>query len=383
MSEIRDSCQVVINTPIGTLGTMAPPNNSETRVPQQTDLASLAAMTGPVLSIFMDTHEYGRESAQDGVRFTGITKEVSNQLLASGHDRSWVKTFLAPLAELADDALFWQHQRSSLALYRSADEFLHFRLAQPQGEIVSIADNAYLPLLLPHINQISPFLLLALSKNDVRLYECDADVVREVTDSTLPKSFDEALQFEDPESQLQFRTAGAFGLGHSHGIGDEVAKERLERFLQAVDRAITAQEVAPVRPLLLAAVEHNVARFQQLSTYPALLPEHLPGNPDRLSPADLHHDAVELLTARATAARIAEVDDVRSLTGTGRLEITDDAIAQAAREGRVEKLYVHRSSGNPALLNDAMIATIRSGGDVVHAPVAVIDGVDAFAVTRW
>ena len=383
----------VVSTRLVPSGIMYRSHPTMTGVPLQQDLATLAALGGTVSSVYMNTHSYGRASANDGARFARMTKDLEDRLSEAGHDRKWVKHYLEPLNDLAADDDFWQHQQSSLAVFCTETEFIYYVLSNPGIESVSLATAANLLPLLQHVREIPPFLLLALSKNTVQLFECDARSIVAIEDPNIPTSFDDALKFEDPEAQLQSRSQGGTHIIHGHGIGEEVNKERLERFLLAVDRAIVAREVHPVRPLVLAAVDHYVARYHQLSSYPMLASGHIAGSPDRTTPEDLFTSATTILQTHDVAARAAEIERAHALIGTGKAETDNDVILDRARSGDIATLYINHSkdlfvdesSPHPreSILNEALIATVTRSGIVVQAPPGTLNGVDALAVTRW
>lgn len=360
--------------------------------PQTSDLSRLASLDSPVISIYMNTHAFGRSSAQDGVRFGDLVDDLARSLGRNGNGD--VKHLLAPLRTLARDDGFWQHQQGSIALFGNEQSWECFVLGDQGVETVAVNDTALLLPLVPHVIEAPPFLVLALSKNRVRLLECDAQVAVEADQGNIPVSFDDALRYEDPQAQLQFHSPGGVSIAHGHGIGDEVAKERFDRFLRAVDRSLVAREKTPVRPLVLAAVDYTAARYRHLSKYPAILDAHLSGTPDRTSSQDLHHGALSLIRANERMTRTAEIERVRALVGTGNVETHADEIAESARAGRVATLFLADGDGlfredgldsdsRGTAINHALIETVRHGGEVVLAPSPLLDGVDAFAVTRW
>ena len=360
--------------------------------PRTSDLSRLASLDSPVISIYMNTHEFGRSSAQDGVRFGDLVNELARSLSMNGNGNT--KHLLAPLRTLASDSEFWQHQHGSIALFGNEQAWECFVLRDEGVETVAVDDTALLLPLMPHVIEVPSFLVLALSKNRVRLLECDAEVAIEAEQGIIPRSFEDALRYEDPQAQLQFHSPGGVSIAHGHGIGDEVAKERLDRFLQAVDRAIVAREGTPVRPLVLATVDYTATRYRHLSKYPAIFDTHIPGTPDRMSTQDLHYAALALIRANERTTRMAEIERVRALVGTGNVETRADQIAESARAGKVASLFLADGDGlfrengldtgsRGSAINRALIETVRHGGEVVLAPSPLLDGVDAFAVTRW
>ena len=371
---------------------MDTPTLSTHALPRPSDLARLATLTAPVISIYMNTHAFGRESAQDGVRFSDLVDDVATSLQRDGNGGT--KRLLAPLHTLAADADFWQHQRGSLALFGNDHSWECFMLASPGVETVAIDDMPFVLPLVPHVVDVAPFLVLAISKNAVRLFECDDQGAHEDGSGRIPSSFDDALRYEDPQAQLQFHSPGGVSIAHGHGVGDEVAKERLDRFLLAVDRAIIEREAAPTRPLVLAAVDSTAWRYRHVSTYPTMLDRHISGNPDRLSANDLYEQARAILQERQERAQRDDLERIRNLVGTGNIDTHTDDIAASAQAGRIATLFLANSDGvfreNGAdpdsrgrALNRAVIDTIRRGGKVAVAPTPLLDGIDAFAVTRW
>lgn len=360
--------------------------------PHTTDLARLATLTAPVVSIYMNTHVFGRESAQDGVHFGDLVDDVATSLQRNGNGGT--KRLLAPLRTLATNTDFWQHQHGSVAFFGNDKSWECFTLAASSIETVAVDNLPFVLPLVPHIIEVTPFLLLALSKNTVRLFECDEHGAYEVQSGRIPVSFDDALRFEDPQAQLQFHSAGGIPISHGHGIGDEVAKQRLDRFLHAVDRAIVEDEAAPARPLVLAAVDATVSRYRHVSAYQTILDRHISGNPDRLSAQHLHEQALSIMREREMNAQQDDIDRIRNLVGTGNVETHTDDIAASAKAGRVATLFLANSDGifrengsDPSsrsrALNNAVIDTVRSGGKVTLAPTPLLEGIDAFAVTRW
>ena len=349
-------------------------------------------LRAPVVSIYVNTHAFGRESAQDSVRFTDLVDDVATSLHRDGNNGS--KQLLAPLRTLAADRDFWQHQHGSVAVFGNDYSWECFSLMAPGIETVAVDEIPFVLPLVPHVVEVTPFLLLALSKNAVRLFECDEDGANEVDGSRIPSSFEDALRFEDPQPQLQFHSTGGISIAHGHGIGDEVAKQRLDRFLHAVDRAIVEREEAPTRPMVLATVDSTASRFRHVSAYPTILDRHISGNPDRLSAQHLHEHALAIVRDRDFAARQDDIEHIRELIGTGNVDTHTDDIATSALAGRIATLFLADSDGvfrengsdpdsRACALNRAVIDTVRNGGKVALAPAPLLDGIDAFAVTRW
>ena len=94
------------------------------------------------------------------------------------------------------------------------------------------------------------------------------------------------------------------------------------------------------RPLILAGVDFLFPIYQEANTYPNLLSEFIPGNPDRLPASELHEKAWSLLAPRFETLQQEALAKYEQLAGTGKTADRIDEILPAAYHGRIESLMV-------------------------------------------
>jgi hypothetical protein len=136
-------------------------------------LAELAHHRGPAhLSLFMPTHRAGPETRQDPIRFRNLVSRAS-PLLATheGLSAHEADELLAPVRELLDDHELWRHQADGLAVYAAPGLLRTVRVPLALDEEVVVGRRFRLRPLLPLLADDGRFYVLALSQNDVRLYE--------------------------------------------------------------------------------------------------------------------------------------------------------------------------------------------------------------------
>jgi hypothetical protein len=336
-----------------------------------TALTELARHVGPAhVSLFMPTHRAGPDTRQDPIRFRNLLGRAADLLTdQEGLTAREADELLAPARELGDDGGFWQHLADGLALYVAPGLTRTFRVPLDLGEDVTVGPRFRLRPLLPMLAGDGSYLVLAVSQNEVRLYAGTRFTIAELDPGPVPTSMAEALAHEDPEAQLQVRSSGEGGMFHGHGEGDEVDKQRLERYLRAVDRGL-AERIGSRRrtPLVLASVAYYLPLFAGVSDHPGLADRAVEGNPENRSPQELHAAAWEIVAPTFEAARRDAAEALQRDQGTGQASTDVAAVVHAALEGRVDTLFLAgdspvwgRLAGDPpgAVVHD----TYQAGDD--------------------
>jgi hypothetical protein len=257
---------------------------------------------------------------------------------------------------LLNNTDFWRNQGDGLAAFLAEDFFQTYRLPTTFSELVVVTRRFHLKPLLPWLSHDGRFYVLALSQGQIRLLEGTRASVQMVDLDGVPTSIDEALAAEDPERQLQFRTMGGSGPGgdadalfHGHGTGsDKENKERILRYFHKVDRGLRDLIVDEQTPLVLAGVDYLLPIYREANTYGKLLDGELkPGNPEVLSPKELHKMAWEKVIEPYYARDFHEkVALYKELAGRNAVEASDDlkTILHAAHQGRIATLFVAKGT---------------------------------------
>jgi Bacterial archaeo-eukaryotic release factor family 3 len=378
-------------------------------VVRRADLERLALQgTGPCVSLFLPTHRGGREVQQAPIRLKNLLRQAADGLEANGASAPTIESLLAPLRRLLDNRPFWLSQSDGLALYSRPGWWGSFRVPLDLPELAVVADGFHVTPLLPLLTGDGHFFVLALSQNQIRLLEGTRDRLEEVDLPGEPLGGRDALQGE-AERQVQLYVAdrggvGARGIFHGHGDVGDVQEERVLQYFRSVDRRLREVLAGEDAPMVLAAVEHLSPLWRRSNTYPHLVDQTLPGNPEELRPDQLHTRAwpiVEPLFLRAQRDAVARYDQ---LAGTGLTSQDPQEIAGAAEEGRIETLFVSRqpagsvtvsATGEAAPRRDASgaarepvesatVNTLTKGGAVYALPSGEVPGGgSAAAVFRY
>ncbi|MBD3883722.1 hypothetical protein IFO70_18320 [Phormidium tenue FACHB-886] len=152
---------------------------------------------GLCVSIYMPTVQLGSETQQNSVRFKNLIRQAEAELEKHEVRSSEAGKFLQPALDL-DEEDFWQHQNTGLALFISEGFFRFYRVPIDLIELVVVSDRFHLKPLIPLLSGDDRFYILTLGQRDVRLLEANRyGITREIEIEGLPKSMDEALQYDE------------------------------------------------------------------------------------------------------------------------------------------------------------------------------------------
>jgi hypothetical protein len=346
------------------------------------------------VSLYMPTHRSGPETQQDPIRLKNLIRRAEEGLVGTGIRHRDASEVLHPARELIDDEAFWRHQSGGLALFLRAEWFRCYRLPLDLEELVVVSDRFHVSPLLPLLTGDGRFFILAMSENESRLLSGTRSTVHLVNVPGLPSGVKDALRYDEPQRELGSHAAERGGPGarvvvHGQGIGAEVQKERLGRYLRAVDGALRPSLREQQAPLVLAGVEHVRAMYRDFNTYPHLLEAGISGSPDRASSEELHTRAWALVGPLFARDRDDAVAAYRGALGTGRASDGLDEVLTAAEAGRVDVLFVptgtrvlsatngsagsaradgEQELGGPDLIEQAVVRTMLNGGTVYAIP---------------
>ena len=362
------------------------------------------------ISIYMPTHRSGVETQQNHIRFKNLLREAEERLVTCGMRAQDTRSFLEPALNLVNNVLFWRQQQDGLAFFLSSDLFLHYNLPISIPDLVVVTDRFHIKPLLPVLSRDERFYILALSQHDVKLFEGSRLNIQEVTVTGLPHGIAEALQTDEPEKQIRFRSGGTGGergsMVSGHGAEMENAKDNLLRYFRQLDKVLNKGVLKDVRiPLILAGVDYLFPIYRETNTYPELYEETITGNPKGMAADQLHKEAWTLISTRYDRAIAAAVDLYQQSQGTGLTSSDIKDILTAAHHGRVGvifvpldrqlwgsfksdsgrlKFYEGPITGGEDLFDLAAIQTYINGGSVFAVPPEDIpDGRTVAALYRY
>jgi hypothetical protein len=365
----------------------------------------LACDIRPAVSIYLPTHKAGREIRQDSIRLRNLLSEAAKRL---GADRRGpeVEALLEPARRLVEDEEFWRHQDQGLAIFIAPGFDRVHKLPIEVAEEVAIGTHFCIRPLLPLADPTGWFWLLTITAGRTRLLRGSRWTIGEVEGIDLPQGVEEIYgetvfqeqHYARPDARPQ--RSGVGGLSHAQSFGASPEDLRKGLLLQMLRRIAGIVEPVVRRdpaPVILAAQPEIQGNFRQMASWKELLPEGIQDNPDAMSDEQLREKAWALLDRARDKNRDDAIGRLNGLIGTGngngKAAMAPEDIVKAARDGRIERLFllpgkpvwgrlIEAGDGAEAriedrvvahdepaeddddLLNYAAIMTLRQGGDV-------------------
>jgi len=366
---------------------------------------------GLCVSVFMPTHRAGEQTRQDPIRLKNLIREAQKRLTGAGLTSKETRELLKPVKELLRKAFFWQHQNDGLAIFSSSGLFRHYRLPLSFDELVVVTSRFHIKPLLPLLTSDGRFYILALSQNEVRLFEGTRYTVNEITLEDMPESLADTLRY-DSERNIQLHTAAPVGKGeksvifHGHGGGIDDAKSNILKYFRQIDAGLRKLLQGERVPLILAGVDYLLPIYARANKYSYLLDSGVTGNPEELSIEELRNRAWAVAEPYFTKERTEAYARYQRLSGTQQASDDLMKVVPASYHGRIETLFVavgvqfwgtfdaesgqimlHQQEAQPGdedLLDFAAIHTLLSGGVVFAvAPEQMPDKSNVAAVYRY
>ena len=356
------------------------------------DLKSLLSHPGPCVSVYMP-------------------------LAPKTNARTWQNLVSQIEPELAS-SLTWENvsqgrefKGKSIAVFRSPQVFHVTALPEPAASQVVTGSQFYIRPLLGELAKSKSFYILALSQKDVRLLHCTYESCDEVA---LPRetaaSFDAYMNTAKPDHNDTHDSSAGPSSGHSKGVlaststTREDKPEYLAHFFKQIDRAVHEVLRDSSEPLVLAAVDYEIAQYRTLNTYPHLCEAEVHGAANSLKSGEMHTRAIEALEKAGQKKADELLVEYNHKVGGGASNRIKDVV-KAAHEGRVLTLMVSNtleqtgtfdeatqaakghsngSADEEDLINDAAVQTILHGGKVLSlSNKQMPNGAAAAAIFRY
>lgn len=382
----------------------------------ESDLKFLADQSQSLcVSIYMPTYRAGAETRQNSVRFKDLIRQAEAQLQEQGLSQSETAIWLQPILDL-DREEFWQHQNNGLAIFYTEGTLKYFCVPLAFDELVVVGQHFHLKPLMPLLVGDGEFYLLTLSQKNIRFFQGSRYSMEEIEVEGLPKSMDEALQYDETAKEGQFRISTSKGgtnnsfqhAGSFHGQGspdrDDVKQDILQYF-HVVDRALHEFLQDKRSPLVLAGVEYLLPIYREANTYQYLIDEGIPENVKILEADELHAQTWPIVEPYFMEAKESAIERFHEMQVTGKTSTNVEEVVPAACYGRVDQLFVavgvqqwgnfdpesnhleihdDTQPGDEDLLNIAAIQTFLNGGTVYAVePDKVPESAPLAAVFRY
>lgn len=351
----------------------------------------LQAKAGPCVSLYMPTHRHHPGTEQDPIRFKNALKEAE-RLLSDRHSAREIRALLDPMVSVSNLA-FWRHQGDGLAMLRSAEVLQEFRLPMSVPDLVVVAESFHVRPLLRCLHSNERYFVLALSRNDIAVYQGSMTSLTRMEIPQLPGSLSEFPGARRQKSTLTAHaTASGGAVRRMHGAGgtEPSIEVDLVPYFRAIDRALGKALRNDGAPVILAGVEYYLPIYRRITRLKQFADAIIPGSPDAMTESELQDRAWPIAQRLLRQGEERALADYRRAAERGRSSTKLEDVARLARRGKVRRLIlplgvriwgttdpdsgeIHRMPGQQGSLDDDILddvaeAVYRAGGEVITVP---------------
>ncbi|PSQ89755.1 MAG: hypothetical protein BRD43_03070, partial [Bacteroidetes bacterium QS_4_64_154] len=309
---------------------------------------------GTCISVYMPTHRFRSDWSQNTTRLKNLLRDARDQLRDQEVRETDIDQLLGDARRLLDRPGFWRELSEGLAVFITTEASEFYRLPLSFEEIAIVEDQFHLKPLFPLIAANDRYYLLALSQNDVRLYQGTDQAISEVEAAEIPADIVSTIQRyeEPPEQGVQMHTQGASQNGdadqrhHGHGSSEDQSREpkdQLKRFFREIDESVSGYIGGEDVPLVLAGVSEYLPLYQGVNSYSNLVEDDIvAGNPEHLDMKELHNEAWDIVESVLQDRQREEMDRFRETyhQNGGLASSNFHEILPACAYGRVDTLFV-------------------------------------------
>jgi hypothetical protein len=324
------------------------------------------------ISLYMPARKAGSEKRQNLILFKNLIKKAEDQLSQAGIPEEERNKLMKPAQEILGINSFWQYQSEGLAVFLSSGLIRTYRIPERFEKLVVVAKRYHLKPLLPLLGSGGHFFVLALSQNEVRLLRGTRYGMSVVDLDKVPKSFTEALKYDEPDKQLQFHTGTRHRKGmraamfHGHGAGINDKKDDLLHYFQKIDKGLQEILGEENAPMVLASVDYYWPIFKEASSYSHLIEEGIKGNPEEIDEDELHERAWRIVQPIFLKEQAEALTAFKKYESKAQTSTDLETVVPAAHQGRVAMLFaalgiqkwgIYKPRKNEVLLHEKARAT--------------------------
>lgn len=314
-------------------------------------LRAIAECEGPCVTIVLAPARSTEPPKRAARRLKPALETARRDLEAQGYSASFAHDLLAPLEGLAVE----ETMRKGMVILRSPELFQWFAHEESLPESVTVSGLFYLKPLLTLLRETQGFYVLELGKRGIHLLHTTSSSFTEVP---LPAGVPKSL--EGPEDSLDRDLENRSAAGRR-----EARHADLVELFRKITRGVLEVLRDSTEPLILAGTDYELSVYRSVDIYPYTLKAGIPGNPDRLTAAEIKSRGRTILAeyhAGRESQILARYEDL-----AGRRGATTELpqILTAAGEGRIGQMLVAADIPPDLALNRAIVETIRHAGDVV------------------
>ena len=335
------------------------------------NIRELISTPGPAITIVLA----GNETGDTAIELKNVLNHIGREFEARNRD---AESLLDAIPGAAADFRGETKSKGNIAILRAQSLLRIFRVDRSVRPIARVGPHFDVRTLLEIRNAQKHFYIVALSQNRSRLLGCTESTSHEIELTGTPVSYAESRHTRKPDHVLDNRITAGPSMGSGGGVMFGTSSDMDDKdeyvlhFFMELDKGVSNALRGSSDPLIPAGVEHELALYRRVNTYPHLLEPGIHGAPDGLEAGDLHRRALDLINLRAAEPASEVPEDFDKRVGTGHASAHIQEIVAAAFEGRVSHVYLQQGAAYTGAF-DPIRMRVKHTDDPLDSPVDLID----------
>lgn len=316
-------------------------------------------LDGPMVSLYMPTHQTSPENKQDVIRYKNLLNEAKNML----RDNPKVKLdeYFAEADRILNDVDFWNYTTDGLGVLIDCGCTRVYHLTGEVDEGITVGDYYNVIPLINYFKLPSDYYLLEISRDRFRMFTFFGGLIEELK-INIVGSFDELYDDKDMSDQRINPTASSTVALHSHVTKSDEDEKNTKKYFRYLKTELERFFRYKDTPIILFGRERTVNEFKAMVDLPfaAIVNQDLETYTEK--------ELVDELRNRLLPTYIDEVkkqvDQLKEEINLGNAITNFSEIERDVGLGRIQKLFI-ATDFMPENIDCIVACTFRSGGDVV------------------
>jgi len=234
------------------------------------NIRELISTPGPAITIVLA----GNETGDTAIELKNVLNHIGREFEARNRD---AESLLDAIPGAAADFRGETKSKGNIAILRAQSLLRIFRVDRSVRPIARVGPHFDVRTLLEIRNAQKHFYIVALSQNRSRLLGCTESTSHEIELTGTPVSYAESRHTRKPDHVLDNRITAGPSMGSGGGVMFGTSSDMDDKdeyvlhFFMELDKGVSNALRGSSDPLIPAGVEHELALYRRVNTYPHLL----------------------------------------------------------------------------------------------------------------
>lgn len=344
---------------------------------------------GTSISIVLPISPPGKGDDKNKIKFKKLIQSGESELDKQGIKKNEVENFFKEIKESAEHPSFFRSGKKGMVILINKNFTRIFNVPYDVQEKVSIGGNFFIKPLLPMLQDNDNYFILAISKENARLFSATKRNIFEVDISNITKEAGKEIDMFTSQKHFSSHAVAGSGGAIFHGQDDsDLERNMVTQYFRLVSDGLWDILNKHEYPLVLVGIEYLHSIYKGVNKYHNLLDDGVYSNPNDMDFPTLHERSWEIVKSLFRQDMKTDAKSFRALNGTGNASSDIDEIAIKAEYGQVDSLFINPDDifkgDSRDTINMIAINTIKNNGKIYSSDTGdILNNFPIAAIYRY